>query len=134
MKNKIKKINSKNSFITKEKTGYEKTHPVFSFKSYISNDLFTKEMDYTNHSLYNFFNHISVLSQLTWYDIKTRKQYHFHDIENKKNINKMLKIDSDIVLTQFKIIGEQESRIIGYFDNNIFYIVAYDYNHKIYPK
>ena len=35
----------------------------------------------------------------------------------------------------FKIPGEKQSRIVGYFDNeNVFNIVAYDYKHSIYKR
>ena len=61
--------------------------------------------------------------------------FHFHEIDDDKNINARLMIDEKIVIVQFKILGEKQSRIVGYFDNeNVFNIVAYDYNHNIYQR
>lgn len=124
---------SSNSF-SKIKTVYEKLYPVFSFKNYKHSKFFESKNIENKKEFYNFFTHISGFSNLTWEKIKTG-DYHFHEIDNDKNINTKLKVSQEISLIQFKLSGDRESRIIGFFDSdNVFNVVAYDYNHKVYPR
>ena len=86
--------------------------------------------------LHDFFVNMAKFSNQQWKVIKTNpKMFHFHEIDNDKDINARLHIDEDVLLVQFKITGEKQSRIVGYFDDkNVFNIIAYDYDHKIYPR
>lgn len=124
----------KNSF-SNQKPHYENLFPVFSFRNYKESDFF-KENDIKNKKeFFSFFSKMQSFSSLKWKDIKTNKQFHFHEIDYDKHINSKLKIAEEISLVQFKLIGDKESRVIGFFDNdNVFNIVAYDYLHKIYPR
>ena len=129
-----KKLQTYNSFV--KTTGYNELYPVFSFANFKESEFFTPEMIQKKEELYYFFVNMSKFSTQKWKDIKTKPNiYHFHEIDNDKNINAKLKIDEEITLVQFKIPGEKQSRIVGYFDNeNVFNIVTYDYKHLIYKR
>lgn len=137
MKAKIVKNDSlKNKF--KINTGYNSSYPVFTFKAYTASEYY-KKSDHTQKSdneLFDFLSRMSEFSRKTWTEIKqTPKMFHFHDIERDNMIFSKLKIDNDTPLVQFKLTGDKESRIVGYFDEkNVFSIIAYDYNHRVYPK
>ena len=116
-------------------TGYDRLYPVFTFREYRESRFFEARDIENKRELFNFFSNISSFSSLTWQQIKISGNYHFHEIDSDKDINSKLNVPEEISLIQFKLSGDRESRIIGYFDDrNVFNIVAYDYKHKIYPR
>ena len=134
MKAANKKQQPHNSFA--KTLGYNELYPVFSFAHFKESNLFCPEMIQEKSEFCNFFVNMAKFSVQKWKDIKANPRiFHFHEIDDDKNINARLMIDEKIVIVQFKIPGEKQSRIVGYFDNeNVFNIVAYDYNHKIYQR
>lgn len=129
-----KRLQPHNSFA--KTTGYNELYPFFSFAHFKESVFFTPDMIQDKAELYDFFVNIASFSTQKWKDIKINpKIFHFHEIDDDKDINAKLKIDDEITLVQFKIPGEKQSRIVGYFDNeNVFNIVAYDYKHSIYKR
>lgn len=126
---------AKKNLFASEKSGYESLYPVFSFRYYKESEFFKENDTESKKEFHRFFSRISGFSSMTWGKIKLSGSYHFHEIDNDKHINSKLKINQGISLVQFKLSGDKESRVVGYFDNdNVFNIVAYDYNHKIYPR
>ncbi|MBR0101269.1 MAG: hypothetical protein IJP90_16365 [Treponema sp.] len=120
----------------KKGCGYDTLHPIFCFAHFTHTSYFTeKNAKEDVCSLYSFFTALQKISLLTWRDIKTKpRMFHFHEIPGDKPIYNEMKIKEDTLLIQMKLTGDRESRIVGFFDEkNIFNIVAYDYNHKIYP-
>lgn len=119
--------------------GHNECTPVFSFTNYCTDKLnakyFNKNAICKKEEFINFFLGLRDFSQCKWKDIKTHHQFHYHEIDDDKNINSKLSIDETIPLVQFKFPGDKESRVIGFFDsNNIFNIVLYDYSHQIYKR
>lgn len=134
MKATRKKQQTYNAFV--KTSGHNELHPVFSFANFKKSAFFTPEMITGKSELYDFFVNMADFSTQKWKDIKTKpKIFHFHEIDNDKNINAKLDVSEEIALVQFKIPGEKQSRVVGYFDSgNVFNIVVYDYNHQIYSR
>ena len=115
--------------------GYNNKCPVFSFSDYQQNDEYFSYIDSKEERnlLYNFLPNLKDFSQLSWYQIKINPaMFHCHEVE--KDI-KGLDDYRDIDLVQFKLPGQKQGRIIGFFDeNNVFKILLYDANHQIYKR
>lgn len=121
------------------KTGYYDLYPIFGFSRYSNTKYFTKEhSNETECNLHNFLESLSNISKMKWKEIiYAAKQFHYHIIPNEKKIYKELFNENEEIpeLYQFKLTGDRQSRIIGYFDSiYTFQIVAYDYKHQIYPQ
>lgn len=119
----------------KKGCGYDSLHPSFGFRYFTHTSYFTEQNSKEPFcSLYDFFSALQKVSSLTWREIKTKpKMFHFHEIPGDKAIYNEIKI-KDTLLIQMKLTGDRESRVVGFFDeSNVFNIVAYDYNHNIYP-
>lgn len=121
------------------KTGYYDLYPIFGFSHYSNTRYFTKE--HSNESecnLHSFLEALKNISKMRWKEIiSAAKQFHYHIIPNEKRIYKELFNQNEEIpeLYQFKLTGDRQSRIVGYFDSFYnFQIVAYDYKHQIYPQ
>ena len=128
---------SKQYKFVKTECGYAKLYLIFRFSRYCHTSYFTElHSKESSCSLYAFFTALKKISSLTWQQIKTNpRMFHFHEIPGDKAIYSEVKIREDTLLIQMKLTGDKESRLVGFFDEeNIFNVVAYDYNHKIYPE
>lgn len=124
----------------KKGCGYDTLYPGFGFMYFKHTSYFTEQnAKEPLCNLYDFFSALQKISTLTWREIKQKpKMFHFHEIPGDKAIYNEIKfketVIKDTLLIQMKLPGDRESRIVGFFDEaNIFNIVAYDYNHNIYP-
>lgn len=114
--------------------GFDNIKPIFSFAEYKNSDLFKIEDCTDKSELHKFLSRLANFSKFTWGEIKRSGKFHFHIVDYDKKVYKLID-DKNLELHQFKVQGDGEARIIGYFNTeNIFCIVAYDYNHQLYPK
>jgi hypothetical protein len=113
--------------------GYEKCFPIFSFQYFLKDTKYYTCEDFNSdkNSLFNFFNAVADFSNKTWGQIKRCRNFHAHSIDEPVPELKSLNVS----LFQFKLPNHDKGRFIGYFGrNNIFYVLLYDKNHKIYAR
>lgn len=135
MKNKFKPQIRNNKYMFKPNIGHNKLYPSFTFKNYRKSDYFTiEDSNEARHNLYNVFDGLTQLSNFTWEWIKNNPRiFHFHDIDIY--VAELHKFNDSIDYSQFKVPNLAQGRFVGYFDeNNVFNIVLYDANHKIYSR
>lgn len=77
--------------------------------------------------LKDFISFAKKIESLPWRTIKT---YNGLKYENIKNINRPDNIEKDITLSSLRI--NEKFRLIGYRQEQYFYIVWFDHNHEVY--
>lgn len=79
----------------------------------------------TKDELKAFINYAKKVEKITWKDIKVNKSLNY---ETLPNVPKPSNVPKDVTLTSMRM--SQKSRIIGFRQQEYYYIVWFDVNHR----
>jgi hypothetical protein len=149
-------LNSYINSLSKYKIGFEgspfnqikKFKPIFAF-DYISlnnSNLCFNYKELSQKCFHKFFRGIKAISDLT-YDDLCSSSFHFHEVDfSKKDVQlsvstykkqicgNLNSISNDQLPTLYQFKVFEEARILGFFFNQVFYIVFFDRNHQVYQR